>query len=86
MHKTWMISSETNCIQNEEQKKEKELIAEKAAKAGFVNRLYVNIGQKVGVVELTKLEPRFEVLNWIELITKCLCWRQQCMFSSLYIQ
>ncbi|CCD67173.1 BAR domain-containing protein [Caenorhabditis elegans] len=54
------MEKKTNCIQNEEQKKEKELIAEKAAKAGFVNRLYVNIGQKVGVVELTKLEPRFE--------------------------
>uniref|UniRef100_A0A1I7SXP9 BAR domain-containing protein n=1 Tax=Caenorhabditis tropicalis TaxID=1561998 RepID=A0A1I7SXP9_9PELO len=34
--------------------------AEKAAKAGMMSRLYVQVGQKMGIVELTKLEERFE--------------------------
>ncbi|CAL2038689.1 hypothetical protein CAEBREN_02740 [Caenorhabditis brenneri] len=54
------MEKKPNSIQNEDQKKETAEAAEKAAKAGMMNRLYVHFGQKVGIVEWTKLEPRFE--------------------------
>ncbi|CAL2038704.1 unnamed protein product [Caenorhabditis brenneri] len=62
------VVKKPNSIQNEDQKKETAETAEKAAKAGMMNRLYVHFGQKVGIVEWTKLEPRFE-RNIDKLIT-----------------
>uniref|UniRef100_A0A1I7SXN6 BAR domain-containing protein n=1 Tax=Caenorhabditis tropicalis TaxID=1561998 RepID=A0A1I7SXN6_9PELO len=40
------------------QKNESDDAADAVAKTGLVNRIYVNVGKKVGLVEWTKLEPR----------------------------
>ncbi|CAB3408158.1 unnamed protein product [Caenorhabditis bovis] len=66
----YFLTSEqlTKKPQSDQQKKETAEAAEKAARAGFVNKLFVKVGQKVGIVEWTKLEPQFES-NLIKLIT-----------------
>ncbi|CAA22251.1 BAR domain-containing protein [Caenorhabditis elegans] len=54
------MDKKANSNQNQEQKRETSDAVDRAAKAGLFNRIYVTVGQKVGIVELTKLEPRFE--------------------------